>query len=465
MGCLDEERILALVEGALAAEERASVEHHLARCHDCRTLVARAAEALLSTGVVSAGEDDGDAAPPRAPRPGERVGRYRVSRLLGSGAMGIVVAAEDEKLGREVALKLLRRDASREVRERFIREARAASAISHPGVVAVHDVLTTSDGHPVIVMDRLHGETLRERLERERRLGVAQTLQIASAIASALGAAHERGIVHRDLKPENVFLACRDDQGFELKLLDFGVAKLLDGPLGERAELTATGTIVGTPYYMAPEQAFGQRDVDARADLWSLGVIVYECLSGRRPFAADSVGQVLRLLALGELTPLAEVSPEVPAGVAALVERLLSACEERPKTAGEVLSAIHQLEQAPPLPARMWLGRRGWLLAAGFGLAALVAGAWSFDQRDQSADDPAPLAVSSSFEPVLSSPLVSTARAEAATARSAEPIAKKPLAPRLEPAARAAIAPATPSASATAAAKSGPGKLLTEPLF
>ena len=446
MGCLDEEGVLALVEGTLGADDRARIEQHLARCADCRTLVARTAEALLSTGAVS-GDCD---VPARTPRSGEVVGRYRVTGMLGSGAMGIVVSARDEELGREVALKLLRRDASRDVRERFVREARAAGAIAHPGVVAVHDVLTTADGHPVIVMDRLHGETLRQRLEREGALDTEAALAVARSIAAALGAAHAHGIVHRDLKPENVFLARQSDGTSELKLLDFGVAKLAEPSLGENAALTATGTIVGTPYYMAPEQAFGSRDVDARADLWSLGVILYECLSGRRPFAADSVGQALRLLALGRLTPLAEVAPEVPPRVVGLVERLLSERDLRPASAAEVERAIEELDwrRAPPTTrARWWLGAALVLLAVAFGT-------WKWS----ASSPPTVLTETESSSPLVlprgpTLPVVTVARAEPS---------------RQEPAPRTARRPepkAPPVAPDAGVAKTGPGKLLTEPLF
>jgi eukaryotic-like serine/threonine-protein kinase len=462
MGCLDEETVLALVEAALAPPARADAERHLARCDACRSLVARAAEALLSTGAVSAGDDDG--ALVRQPRPGEVVGRYRVTGLLGSGAMGVVVAARDEELGREVALKLLRRDASRDSRQRFSREARAAAAIAHPAVVAVHDVLTTADGYPVLVMDRLHGETLRALLERTGQLEIEQAVRIAREIAAALEAAHARGIIHRDLKPENVFLSRRDDGGAEVKLLDFGVAKLA-GPMPaiDGTGLTVTGTIVGTPYYMAPEQAFAERDLDARADLWSLGVILYECLSGRRPFSADSVGQVLRLLALGELTPLREIAPGLPPRLLELVERLLSARELRPASATEVCAALDALGE-PPAPAQ----GSAWLrpaIAVTLALLTLIGAGWVISARAVAQPEPTaqPEPAPQSTPRSLPAQPPATSQPEPATTPSA-------LRPEPKRAARSAkLEPTKPAAAEPPAdagrREHGPGGLLTNPPY
>jgi eukaryotic-like serine/threonine-protein kinase len=463
MGCLDEETILGLVEGTLAAPDRPAAERHLARCDVCRNLVARAAEALLSTGAVSATADGSELL--RQPRQGEAVGRYRVTGFLGSGAMGVVVAAEDDELGREVALKLLRRDASRDSRQRFLREARAAAAIAHPGVVAVHDVLTTADGHPVLVMDRLHGETLRSLLERTGRLEIEQAVRIAREIASALEAAHARGVIHRDLKPENVFLSQREGGGADVKLLDFGVAKLFGPmPAPDAAGLTSTGTIVGTPYYMAPEQAFAERDLDARADLWSLGVILYECLSGRRPFSADSVGQVLRLLALGQLTPLREVVPGLPPRLLALIERLLSARELRPANAAEVCVALDALNDPPePEPRRRSLRPA---LAITLALLALLGAGWLVVARGTAQPEPA-----ATPEPVASVPVPVAAPEPGAS----PPVpTAAPSTPRTEPKRSARLAQperAQPTAASSQPAadagrrEDGPGGLLTNPPF
>ena len=364
MSCLEEEQVLAFVEGDLAAQEREEVQSHLAECDSCRHWLARAAEALLSTGVA-AESDAVDSEIARRPREGEKVGRYRVKELLGAGAMGVVVAAHDTELDRSVALKWLRRDASGEAKKRFLREARLAGAVAHPGIVAIHDVLTTGDGQSVLVMDHLKGETLREYLKRKGQLSAAATAHLMGPVLDALAAAHARGIVHRDLKPENIFLARGDGTEPRPRLLDFGVAKLMDRT-NSSGELTETGTVIGTPHYMAPEQAFGEKGVDQRADLWAVGVMLYECLSGTRPIVAASVGQVLKRLALRDFEPLSRRRPDLHREVTRLVDALLLPRDERGLTALEVRDGLAE-----------WGGlqgkqssRRAWLLA---GTAVAIA--------------------------------------------------------------------------------------------
>src|SRR5690606_16732043 len=217
------------VAGELDAAERAASADHLDGCDDCRRLVAHAAAALLPTGEEVASAAAGLHA-------GDRVGRYQVTGRLGEGAMGVVYAARHLDLKREVALKIARADERDgvQLRARLLREARAASAIRHPHVVTVHDVLTLDDGSPVVVMDRLAGETLRARLARGA-LAVGEVVALADQLLDALEAAHAIGVVHRDLKPDNVFL-----EADGVRVVDFGVAKLtaIDGPTAETAGLT-----------------------------------------------------------------------------------------------------------------------------------------------------------------------------------------------------------------------------------
>src|SRR6185437_15112537 len=246
-------------------------------------------------------------------------GRYRLDRLLGRGGMGEVWAATHAVTLREVALKFLKVDDGTlpVMRRRFLREARAAAAVKHPNVILVHDVFELDDQTPVMVMDMLSGEPLSERLAREGAISMAETARLMAPVVSAVGTAHEAGIIHRDLKPENIFLADaggHDGGGppmppgeVDVKVLDFGIAKLSGGvELGQTGNITGTGAVLGTPYYMALEQAYGEKDVDHRADVWSLGVILYECLSGKRPVTGDNFGQIIKHLTHDAIPPLTQ---------------------------------------------------------------------------------------------------------------------------------------------------------------
>ncbi|WP_437624610.1 serine/threonine-protein kinase [Sorangium sp. So ce1151] len=250
-------------------------------------------------------------------------GRYRMERLLGEGGMGLVWAAKHTLTRRPVALKLLKAT-STEARRRFLREARIASAVRHENVVEVYDVLELGDGSPVMVMELLSGESLAARLAREGRLPLGEVATMLLRVTAAVGTAHALGVIHRDLKPENIFLV--DGQTDRVKVLDFGIAKLtsVEGDLTESAGLTRSGSFLGTPCYMAPEQAFGEREIDHRADIWSLGILLYECLSGMLPTRADNMGQVFKIIVTGAIPPLSEVAPDVPGEVASLVGRMLS---------------------------------------------------------------------------------------------------------------------------------------------
>jgi serine/threonine-protein kinase len=270
-------------------------------------------------------------------------GRYELRRLLGEGGMGEVWAGVHLVTRRPVALKFLKGDASDEARRRFVREARAASVVHHPSVVPMLDILELEDGVPALVMDLLEGITLAELLARRQQLDLGETARILMPVISAVGTAHELGIVHRDLKPANIFLAERLEGDADVRVLDFGVAKFTaqSGDAAESAHLTRTGEVLGTPYYMPPEQVFGEHDVDHRADIWAVGVILYECLAGRRPFEGANAGQILKAIMMGKLTPLDEVEPRVPEAVAKLVGRMLTIERgERPRDLREVMEIL-----------------------------------------------------------------------------------------------------------------------------
>jgi serine/threonine-protein kinase len=273
-------------------------------------------------------------------------GRYRLERLLGRGGMGEVWAAQHTVTRREVALKFLSVEPGTlpQMRRRFLREARAATAVNHPNVIQVHDLFELEDETPVMVMDLLSGEALGDKLAREGSLSVEETARIMAPVVSAVGTAHSLGIVHRDLKPENIFLCKGHDGEIEVKVLDFGIAKFGNAvDLNNTGAVTGTGAVLGTPYYMALEQAYGEKDIDHRADVWSLGVVLYECLSGRRPIDGDNFGQIVKFLNHGTIPPLSQVAPSVPEDVSNLVGRMLQrAREDRPQDLREVLTVLRR---------------------------------------------------------------------------------------------------------------------------
>jgi serine/threonine-protein kinase len=270
-------------------------------------------------------------------------GRYRLDRLLGEGGMGQVWSATHAVTQRTVALKFLKASSHMqpELRRRFVREARAASAVKHPNVVEIHDFFELDDGTPVMMMDLLQGETFGQRLSREHALSLKDTVDILLPVTSAVGTAHALGIVHRDLKPDNVFLCA--GRHTEIKVLDFGIAKLTgaDDTGADAGNLTDTGAVLGTPCYMSPEQSFGERDLDHRSDIWAIGVMLYEALSGTRPVDGDNIGQVIKRLLNEGITPIEVLVPDLPPDVAALVGRML--CRERagrPEDLREVHDAL-----------------------------------------------------------------------------------------------------------------------------
>ena len=250
-------------------------------------------------------------------------GRYRLDRPLGSGGMGTVWAGEHVLTRRAVALKFVRADsrAPRDAASRLQREARAGTLLSHPHVVDILDMFELAGEGPVLVMSLLEGETLGQRLQRSGPLSLEQTATLLLPVVSALGAAHAKGIVHRDLKPENIFIVVAPGESECVKVLDFGIAKL------EREadlRLTESGTVLGTPAYMSPEQATGDPHVDCRTDVWALGVILHECLVGRRPIEGRSIGEHVKLLFTRGVDSIRDSKPDVPRDVADLLDVLLA---------------------------------------------------------------------------------------------------------------------------------------------
>lgn len=254
------------------------------------------------------------------------IGRYELVRRIGRGGMGDVFEARHQVTRRRVAVKIARHVGLDErSRRRFLREAMAAAALDHPNVVDILDAFESDEG-PVVVMERLEGETLAELMRRSGRLDLEAIAAIMVPVSRALVAAHARGMVHRDLKPDNIFLALVTDTGVVPKILDFGIVKLrsgLDAPFEERGQATQTGAIVGTPHYMAYEQATGQGSIDERADIWALGVIVYEALTGRRPLMFRSFAEMFEAFRSGHVVPIGDLAPDLPANVARVVDAMV----------------------------------------------------------------------------------------------------------------------------------------------
>jgi serine/threonine-protein kinase len=258
--------------------------------------------------------------------------------------MARVWRAMDRTLRRAVAVKFMFLREGRDRRtmiDRFLREARIAAAVRHANVVDILDFGTTEDGSPFMVMELLEGESLQARLAREPALGLGELVAIAAGVLDGLGAVHRAGIVHRDLKPENVFLV---DEGGEVrpKLLDFGVSRETDTRSGRRSALTTSdGHLVGTPEYMSPEQARGLPDVDWRSDLYSMGVVLYEALTGQLPYRCDAVGDLIIEIVGGNAPTVAAIRPELGEALSDVIARAMYAKrEDRFQSAREMRDAL-----------------------------------------------------------------------------------------------------------------------------
>ncbi len=258
---------------------------------------------------------------------GEQFGNYRSISLLGEGGMGAVYLAEHPGIGRRVAVKVLHKNYTRDehLLARFLNEARAANAIRHPNIIEILDSGMLADGTPFLVMELLEGESLGTRLRANGALAIATAVDFAYQTASALGAAHAKGIVHRDLKPDNLFCVPdpHDTHRERIKVLDFGIAKLQQGSVADSVK-TRTGTLMGTPIYMSPEQCRGTRAVDHRSDIYSLGVIFYEMLVGQPPFVSEGFGDLVNMHLNVPPASARSKRPEIPLAVDALVLKMLA---------------------------------------------------------------------------------------------------------------------------------------------
>jgi eukaryotic-like serine/threonine-protein kinase len=273
----------------------------------------------------------------------EVVGNYRIVRKIGEGGMGAVYLGEHALIGRPAAIKVLLREMShrQDLVTRFFNEARAATAVKHPGIVEIYDFGYHSDGSAYIVMEYLEGESLSARLRRTGPCSETRAAALCRQVAGALAAAHAKGIVHRDLKPDNIFVVRDADvaDGERTKVLDFGIAKLT-GAEEAGSGMTRTGMVLGTPAYMSPEQCKGAGTVDQRADLYALGCILYEMVCGRVPFVAEGAGELMALHIFAPVPPPSTIRPVTPQLEQLLLRALAKEPEHRFASAEEMIAAL-----------------------------------------------------------------------------------------------------------------------------
>ncbi len=271
--------------------------------------------------------------------------KYRVVRLIGEGGMGTVYEGENTRISRRVAIKVLRAEAANrpELAARFEREARAAAQIGSKHVCDVLDLGDLPNGDSYLVMEFLDGEDLASRLKSLGRMPDAEALSVAYQLTEGLATMHEAGIIHRDLKPANVFLSKGAHGRDTVKILDFGVSKFASQP-NDSLHMTATGAVMGTPLYMSPEQARGAKDIDARSDLYAVGVVLYKAVTGKLPFRGDNFNEILFKIALEIPPPVMELAPDVDPAFAAIIERAMAKDPtDRYQTARELNQALYAL--------------------------------------------------------------------------------------------------------------------------
>jgi serine/threonine-protein kinase len=455
--CPGEETLAAFVGGVLPPVRLAPVEAHLAGCAACRGVVADAAYGAEETKPGPAGQHSRDEyhsvatthrlggggehdAPP--PEVGDRIaGKYLVERRLGSGGMGVVIAARHIELGQRVAIKILHRRGEA-VTARFLREARICARLASDHIPRVFDVGRLDNGAPYIVMEYLVGEDL-GRLVARGPLVKADAVGYLLDACAALSAAHAAGIVHRDLKPANLFLTTRSDGRPVAKVLDFGISKSSAAeeevaPL--EGALTSTGTMLGSPLYMSPEQIRARKDVDARTDIWALGVILYELLTGRQPFRAPTLAAAAVAIAVEAPTPPSRLQAELPPALDAVILRCL---EKEPRarfqSVDALAKALRPFATGDVATVFRWPWRRRPATWMAVTLAIVLAGAAAVLSARAPEDRPPR---DRATAPLPSSPQVAEAAPRAAT--TSAPAAGPPSVERRQTTDPPAVAPQPP---------------------
>ena len=436
---LDEDVLIEYVQGNLSPAARASLEQRLAEDSDARQVVAALAGlSIFSSTAPAAPRPEGEQAEPDAESPAAEevlADKYRVIAQLGRGAMGVVLEVEHLLLRERYALKLMRRGTASDKHavHRLVREARAAMRIDSPHVARVFDLGVLPDGRLFLVMELLAGRDLRSILAETPKLPISTAISYIRQAALGVGAAHAAGVVHRDLKPANLFVTRTEEGDEHLEVVDFGLSKAPDvhRRASDEAALTTSGSVIGSPMYMAPEQIRDPKSADARSDLWALGVVLYEMVTGRPPFAAQTVAGVLAAIMVD---PPRRIDQPIPASL----ERTLLDClakdpEARIASADQLLARLERWEDEvaetprgrPQGRARAWAVGAAVVALGGTALASLGMGtrpetatARSFDLA---APALAPPPTSSAAEPVAS--------ASAAASVTARPRAPRPAAP------------------------------------
>ena len=312
--------------------------------------------------------------------PGTIAGRFEVEVLAGRGGMGAVYRARDRETGGVAALKILHEEAPPDHAERLVREARLLAELTHPGFTRYLGFGTTERGRPYLAMEWLDGEDLSARLRREG-IGASESVRMIARVAAALGVAHARGIIHRDIKPSNLFLVDKDPD--RVKVLDFGIARV------EAANdaMTRTGAAIGTPRYMAPEQARGARDIDARADVFSLGCVLYECLVGAPPFSGSSAAAIFAKILLEDAPNVGAARPDLPAALAQLVGRMLAKQPvDRPRDGAAVAAELDAIGDLGDTHRRARASRDSAITVGEQRLVCVVFAAGALGKRDDAID-------------------------------------------------------------------------------
>lgn len=491
--CLGTAQIVAYLDGALPPRDRALVEAHLASCDDCRELVSALVPAAAPTSDdpgIALARTDPSGRPPApatslAPKAlvavGDLVsGKYRVTRKLGQGGMGLVMAAEHVVLRTPVALKFLLTtpDLDRQASARFLREARVSARLSSEHIARVLDYgLLAGSGVPYLVIEYLDGEDLGALLERGP-IPLASALDLLLQACEGLAVAHRAGVVHRDLKPANLFVTRRDGGAPLVKLLDFGIAKADRFDTHGAPGMTTGEAFLGSPRYASPEQLQSARSVDARTDVWSIGCVAYELLTGRPAFDGDSLTNLIAAILTTEPAPPRRLRPDLPAAIEDAVLRCLAKAPEKRPTIAELAVALAPfatedgkllarriasadpavaLAPASPQPPSARPAARShrlpWLVVAA-GVLVLVPVGVLFATRSPSTSPPA------AAPPAVASAVVSATVASAPPQVSASATRDTPAAtsgPVRAPAAVSAARPAAPPRPSPSAPAPRPG--------